>query len=92
MNEFWGDLPWIVGLFIAIIYFGIFEVLGFIRPGKYNTLSHAVYTLGAHWSLAIFIMGMFVGSLGTHLFWHYCPAGSINSGALESLLSVASLR
>lgn len=83
MNEFWGDLPWLIGLLLAIAYFTVFEVLGFIRPGKYNTLSHAVYTVGAHWTLAIFIMGMFAGTLGTHLFWHWCPSGSTSTGMLQ---------
>lgn len=83
MNEFWGDLPWLIGLAGAIIYFTIFEVLGFIRPGKFNTLSHAVYTLGAHWTLAIFIMGMFTGGLAVHFFFHWCPPGSISSGMLQ---------
>lgn len=80
MSEFTGDLPWIVGLAVALVYFAIFEVLGFIKPAKYNTLSHAVYTIGAHWTLAIMLMGMFVGGLGVHFFWHWCPMGSISGG------------
>lgn len=87
MNEFWGDLPWLIGLFGAIIYFGIFEVLGFVRPGKFNTLSHAVYTIGAHWSLAIALMGFFAGALFVHFWWHWCPAGSISTGALATILN-----
>ncbi len=86
MSEFWGDLPWIVGLVLAIAYFAVFEVLGFVRPGKFNTLSHAVYTVGAHWAFAIFLMGGFCFGLATHFFWHYCPPGSINSGALDLLM------
>jgi hypothetical protein len=80
MSELQGDLPWVIGLLIAIIYFAIFEYLGFVKPGKFNTLSHAVYTVGAHWTLAIFFMGSFVGGLGVHFFWHWCPAGSISGG------------
>ena len=86
MSEFWGDLPWLIGLFGALAYFTFFEVLGFVRPGKFNTLSHAVYTLGAHWTLAIFIMGMFVGGLAVHFWFHWCPAGSVSSGALDLLM------
>ena len=86
MSEFLGDMPWIVGTVLAIAYFGVFEFLGFVRPGKFNTLSHAVYTIGAHWSLAIFIMGGFCFGLATHFFWHWCPAGSISTGMLRSII------
>lgn len=86
MSELQGDMPWIVGTVLAIIYFGAFEVLGFLKPDKFNTLSHAVYTLGAHWSLAIFIMGGFSFGLAVHFFWDWCPAGSVSTGMLHSIL------
>jgi GcrA cell cycle regulator len=38
------------------------------------------------WPLSIFIMGTFAGGLAVHFFWHWCPAGSINTGMLHVLL------
>lgn len=77
-----GNLPWILGLLFAIAYFALFEILGFVKPNKFNTLSHVVYTTGLHWPLAIWIMGVFCGGLATHFFWHWCPAGSVSTGML----------
>ena len=80
LSELSGDMAWIIGSALAVAYFAVFEVLGFKRPDKYNTLSHAVYTIGAHWTLAIFLMGLGTGGLAVHFFWHWCPAGSISGG------------
>ena len=88
MSEISGDLPWIIGVIAAVLYFTVFEILGFIYPGHYNTLSHAVYTLGTHWTLAIFLMGGFCFGLATHFFWHWCPAGSLSTGMLSDFGSV----
>lgn len=62
-------LPWIIGLIGAMVYFAIFEGLAFAHPDHYETLSHAVASLGAHWPLSIFLMGFFTGGLATHFFW-----------------------
>ena len=80
MSEIIGDLPWIIGAFIAIGFFAYFEARAFRHPQRQNTLSHAVYTIGSKWPLSIFIMGMFAGGLAVHFFWHWCPPGSVSAG------------
>jgi hypothetical protein len=74
------DLPWILGTIGAILFFAYFEAAAFRHPERYNTLSHWLYTLGSKWPLSIWLMGMLAGGLATHLFWHYCPPGSISGG------------
>lgn len=76
------NTPWIIGTLAAIIFFAIFEARAFKYPTSQNTLSMAIYTLGSKWPLSIFIMGMFCGGLAVHFFWHFCPAGSLSTGAL----------
>lgn len=91
MSELHGDLPWIIGAIAAMVYFAVFETLGFIWPARFNTLSHAVYTIGAHWSLSIFLMGGFSFGLAVHFFWHWCPPGSISTGELIGRAALAFL-
>lgn len=76
------NTPWIIGLLIAILFFAYFEWRAFKYPQSQNTLSRAIYNLGSTWPLSIWIMGMFAGSLATHFFWHFCPAGSLSTGWL----------
>ena len=80
MSEFQGDLVWWIGSGAALVFFVIFEWRGFLN--RNNTLSHWIYTLGASWPLSIFLMGQFCGGLAVHFFWHWCPPGSISTGAL----------
>lgn len=63
------NLPWIVGIFIAILFFGYFEYAAFDHPDRYNTLSHFIAGIGAQWPLSIYLMGFFTGGLATHFFW-----------------------
>ena len=77
------NTPWIIGLVLAIAFFAYFEKRAFDFPKSQNTLSRAIYNLGQSWPLSIWLMGMFAGALATHLFWHYCPAGSISTGLLS---------
>jgi hypothetical protein len=74
------NLPWIIGLFAAIIFFAFFEWYAFAHPDRQNTLSHFVYEIGSQFPLSIWFMGMFAGMLATHFFWHWCPAGSVSAG------------
>jgi hypothetical protein len=74
------NAPWIIGTLGAIAFFAYFEWRAFAHPDRQNTLSRAVYNIGANWPLSIFIMGMFCGGLSVHFFWHWCPgAQSIGS-------------
>jgi formate/nitrite transporter FocA (FNT family) len=63
------NLPWIIGALSAVVFFAVFESYALNHPGRLNTLSHAVATLGATWPLSIFLMGMFAGILAAHFFW-----------------------
>lgn len=77
-----SNVPWIVGTVMAIAFFIVFEARAFRHPERMNTLSMFIYELGAKWPLSIWIMGVFCGGLATHLFWHWCPPGSISTGML----------
>jgi hypothetical protein len=74
---------WIVAALAAILCFAVGERYAFRHPERLNTLSRAIYTIGSQWPLSIFIMGQFTGGLAVHFFWHWCPAGSVSTGALE---------
>jgi hypothetical protein len=76
------NAPWIAGALGALAYFIYFEARAFRHPDRQNTLSRAIYNLGAKWPLSIFLMGMFAGGLSVHFWWHFCPAGSITLGLL----------
>jgi hypothetical protein len=62
-------LPWAIGTILALGYFATFETLGFIYPDRFETLSHLVSSIGAHWPLFIFICGFCCGGLASHFFW-----------------------
>lgn len=77
--------PWIIGLVLFLAWFGYWETKALMSPrpdtSKTNwTLSYFVYTIGAHFPLSIFLMGLIVGGLAVHFYWHWCPAGSIQGG------------
>lgn len=80
------DTPWIIGTIAAILFFIIFEARAFRHPDRQNTLSRAIYNVGASWPLSIWIMGVLAGSLATHFFWHFCPVGSISTGMLDIII------
>jgi hypothetical protein len=79
---------WIIGTLIAIGFFAVVESYAFKHPERQNTLSMAIYTIGSKWPLSIWLMGVFCGALATHFFWHFCPPGSISTGAFEVLRAV----
>jgi hypothetical protein len=74
------DAYWWVMSVLAIIAFIGGESYAAKHRAKQNTLSKWIYDLGQKFPLSIFLMGMFVGGLATHLFWHWCPAGSVSTG------------
>lgn len=78
MNEWW-----IIGLVSAVLFFAIGEYWAFRHPERQNTLSKAIYDLGAKWPLSIYVMGFASGALATHFFWHWCPEGSLSIGFLS---------
>jgi hypothetical protein len=56
------------------------------RPGEI-TLSFFTYTLSRKFPLAVFalylVLGMLLGGLSVHFFWHWCPAGSASVGEVS---------
>jgi hypothetical protein len=67
------NLPWIVGIVGAVLWFAYFETRAFRHPDRQNTLSRFIFNLGQSWPLSIFLMGMLAGGLAVHFFWHWCP-------------------
>lgn len=62
--------------------FAFFEVRALAHPENKDraTLSFYVYTIGSKFPLSIFLLGLVVGALAVHFFWHWCPAGSVSGG------------
>ena len=73
----WSLLGWFA--------FGYFEHKALqANAGKNQiTLSFFLYTL-SRWQPLILIVGLvvgaFIGGLGVHVLWHWCPPGSVTSG------------
>jgi hypothetical protein len=63
------NLPWILGVIGAVVFFAVFEGIAFINPDRFNTLSFAVSSLGVHWPISIFFAGFFCGGLASHFYW-----------------------
>jgi hypothetical protein len=86
-------LVWPVGIFIwmavGLALFAVFEAKALKHGARANqiTLSMFVYTVGSKFPLSILIgglmVGLSIGILSTHFFWHWCPPGSVSSGMLE---------
>ena len=76
------DLAWILGALAAMAFFVWREWAAFKWPTQYDTLSMAIWKIATAFPLSIFFMGQFVGILEAHLFWHWCPTGSISTGFL----------
>jgi hypothetical protein len=74
------NAPWVFGILAAIIFFAVFEVRAFRHPDRQNTLSRFVFTIGQKFPLSIFMMGLFVGGLAVHFFWHWCPDVGLGVG------------
>jgi hypothetical protein len=65
------NLPWIVGIFLAICFFAYFESAAFAHPDRYNTLSHFIASIGATWPFSLVLFGMFIGGLSVHFWWSW---------------------
>jgi hypothetical protein len=83
-------LVWPVGIVIWLALgwgaFAYFEAHALHHDARKDqiTLSMFCYTIGSRFPLSIFFLGLLVGlfwgTLSTHLFWHWLPAGAVNSG------------
>jgi hypothetical protein len=78
MNTYW----WIWTV-IAIIAFIIGEKYAFDHGNRQNTLSRWIYDIGKTWPLSIFLMGMMIGGLAVHFFWHWCPDMGTGVGVID---------
>jgi len=74
------DLPWLIGLGVAIVFFIFFETRAFKHPGKQDTLSMFIFKVTKQFPFSIWVMGGFAWLLAGHFFWHWCPPGSLSSG------------
>jgi hypothetical protein len=61
--------PWFVGLVFMLGWFGYWETMAFVHPEQYDTLSHTVSDIGAHWPFSLVLFGMLAGGLLVHFFW-----------------------
>lgn len=83
-------LVWPVGIAIWLVIgwvcFGFFEYEALRHDARKDqiTLSMFLYTVGSKFPLSILaaglLIGLFIGALGTHLLWHWCPPGSVVGG------------
>jgi hypothetical protein len=75
------DLPWLIGLGVAIIFFAIFEARALWHPDRQNTLSRFVYNAVHNRPVTTYMMGMFTALLMVHLLAHFCPSeGAMTAG------------
>jgi hypothetical protein len=83
-------LVWPVGIVIWLLVgwstFAYFEAKALSHGARKDqiTLSFFLYTIGSKFPLSILLAGLligtFIGILGTHVLWHYCPPGSVSGG------------
>lgn len=68
------------GAWLAAFAFFEYRALAHGNDPHRVTLSRYVYTIGSRFPLSIFLLGMVVGGLAVHFFWHWCPPGAILGG------------
>lgn len=88
MQNYW--IVWPVGIVLwALLGWAEFAYLESraLKPGagaNQITLSFFVYSICAKFPLAIAFgflqLGIFIGVLSAHFYWHWCPPGSISAG------------
>jgi hypothetical protein len=69
---------WLLWITLPVVAFIVLETIA-IKRGK-PTLSFEVYSLGKNFPLAIALLGLLLGGLLVHFFWHWCPPGSQSMG------------
>lgn len=86
--NYWYIWPVGISIWLAAGWavFAVFESRALKHDARKDqvTLSFFLYTIGSKFPLSIglagLLMGLFLGILGTHLLWHWCPAGSLSTG------------
>lgn len=86
--NFWIVWPAGIATWLALGWaaFAYFEGRALRHGARKNeiTLSFFLYTIGSKFPLSILaaglLIGLFIGALGVHVLWHWCPAGSVSGG------------
>ncbi|WP_024516826.1 hypothetical protein [Bradyrhizobium sp. Tv2a-2] len=87
LDNYW--IVWPVGIALWLIIgwaeFGYFETKALDNPTPTHiTLSYFVFYVTSKFPLATFygglLLGLFVGSLSTHFWWHWLPPGAVSAG------------
>jgi hypothetical protein len=68
------DIPWLIGGFVALVFFVVFEVRALRHSDRQNTLSRFIYSIAKRWPISLYFAGLFTGLLIVHLFQHWCPS------------------
>lgn len=63
--------PWVAWWLLIFASFAALEGAAFAHPTRMNTLSRTMALLGAKFPLSIGLIGMFLGGLLVHFFWHW---------------------
>ena len=61
-------MPWL----LACVFLVSYEVWALLT--ERTTLSRMMYDANNAWPFLSTLVGLVVGALLTHLFWHWCPA------------------
>jgi len=66
------DLPWLIGIFGAVVFFAIFEARAIWHPDRQNTLSRFIYNIFHGRTITVYFAGLFTALLIVHLFAYWC--------------------
>ena len=73
-------LLWLIWLLVLIIGFAVIEGAA-LRSGTPSTLSDFTVWLSHVWGPLPFVLGIVVGGLGVHFWWHWTPDPRDGGGA-----------
>lgn len=62
---------WVGWILTIIISFAVFETYA-LKTGR-TTLSRFTYNCSQSWPLLPFLLGLIVGGVAVHFWWHWCP-------------------
>jgi len=67
-------MPWIIAVTLLLGY----EFYALAKDKK--TLSRMIYETNNAWPFFSTLVGIVVGGLLVHFFWHWCPGGGVGAG------------